>query len=79
MFGFKKKEQKKIGFASVEQPKEVDSDLGVKVAALQNLVLEQRQMIRQLLKITTMLAEHKRFELIQVELHRLSNSLDKIK
>lgn len=56
-----------------------NTETDVKVQVLQNLVLEQRQMIRQVLKITTMLAEHKRYELIQVELHKLSNSLDKIK
>lgn len=79
MFGFKKEEQKKVGFAVVEQPKEVDSDLSVKVAALQNLVLEQRLMIRDLLAITTMLAEHQRYELIQKRLHGLANRLDKVK
>lgn len=80
MFGFKKKEQKPVGFAAaVEAPKPIDPEIEVKLQVLQNLVLEQRAMIRQLLKITTMLAEHKRYELIQVELHKLSNALDKIK
>lgn len=63
----------------VETPARQDTETDVKVQVLQNLVLEQRQMIRQLLKITTMLAEHKRFELIQTELTKLSNALDKIK
>lgn len=74
MFGFKKKEQTTI----LELP-QVDSDLSIKVAALQNLVLEQRLMIRDLLAITTMLAEHQRYELVQKRLHGLANRLDKVK
>jgi len=74
MFNFKKKEP-----VQTITVKEIDPDLQLKVQALQNLVIEQRAMIRQLLKITTMLSEHKRFELIQLELHKLSNTLDKIK
>ncbi len=81
MFGFKKKKQTQVLEQSrqvTEQPRD-DSELSVKVQALQNLVLEQRQMIRKILQITTMLSEHKRYELIQAELHKLSNMLDRIK
>jgi hypothetical protein len=72
---FKKKPETKVEPIQIQ----VDPDIDVKLQVLQNLVLEQRAMIRQILKITTMLSEHKRYELIQVELHKLSNSLDKIK
>lgn len=58
---------------------ENDTEISVKVSALQNLVLEQRLMIRDLLAITTMLAEHQRYELVQKRLHGLANRLDKVK
>lgn len=75
---FKKKEAPKQEVV-VEPPKPVGLSDSDKIRILEQMVIEQRLMTRQLLKITTMLAEHKRFELIQLELHKLSNTLDKIK
>jgi hypothetical protein len=74
MFGFKTKEPEVKPVA-----KEVDPDISIKLQVLEKNIMEQRVMIRQLLKITTMMSEHKRYELIQPELHRLSNLLDRIK
>jgi hypothetical protein len=74
MFGFKTKEPEVKPVV-----KEVDPDISIKLQVLEKNIMEQRVMIRQLLKITTMMSEHKRYELIQPELHRLSNLLDRIK
>ena len=79
MFGFKKKATKEVVTPDQQQLIQLELDSGSKVQVLQHLVLEQRAMIRELLGITTMLAEHRRFELIQVKLHKLANMIDKIK
>jgi len=76
MFSFKKKEPPK---PVIQPTKEVDPDLALKVQVLQNLVLEQRSMIRGLLEIVTMLSEHKKYDLIRVKLDKVKNQLDKIK
>lgn len=76
MFGFKKKEPIK---PVIQPTKEVDPDLALKVQVLQNMVIEQRSMIRGLLEIVTMLADHKRFDLISPKITHVKNQLDKIK
>jgi hypothetical protein len=52
-------------------------ELNVEVLKIQSA--EQRLMIKQLLKITTMLSEFKKYELISKELTVLKNMIDKIK
>jgi hypothetical protein len=81
MFGFgKKKEEETVKAAPVVKPsKDTEALLLLKLQVLEVEVKEQRGMIRQLLKLSTMLAEHKRYELLQAELHKLSNVLDKIR
>ena len=82
MFGFgKKKEDEKPAKITPPIIKATDTEslLLLKLQVLEVEVKEQRGMIRQLLKLSTMLAEHKRYELLQAELHKLSNVLDKIR
>lgn len=74
---FKKKEEPKQEVV-VEAPKQGLSDSD-KIKILEQMVIEQRLMTRQTLKILNMLAEHKRYELLLVELQRLANMIDKIK
>lgn len=74
----KSKEPEKKEEQKVEPPKQGLSDSD-KIRILEQMVIEQRMMTRQTIKILNMLAEHKRYELLQVELQKLANMLDKIK
>lgn len=80
---FKKKEEVKkeaeIETKIVNKVNSSNDDLNTKVKVLESMVVEQRLMIRRCLRIMSMTAEHQRYELIQAELTRLSNMLDKIK
>lgn len=73
----KEAEKRAAEQVAAAQPSTID--LNTKVEVLQNMVIEQRQMIRGLLEVSTMLSEHVRYELILKKLTAIKNQLDKIK